>query len=104
MDKNKVDSNKSAEVQQVEEFACTQNVTAEVCSEATVTLTPLVTPGTPIVSCVNGPLINMSCTELPGFTPLPDTGECTFTVSQVICVTIPLDFSVDVNAEPTGGA
>ncbi|HSH25746.1 MAG TPA: hypothetical protein VLA13_09460, partial [Massilibacterium sp.] len=85
-------------------LGCTQDVTAEICSEATVSLTPLVTPGTPIVSCVNGPLINTSCTELPGFTPLLDTGECTFTVSQVICATIPLDFSVDVNAVPSGGA
>ncbi|MFB1083161.1 hypothetical protein [Jeotgalibacillus sp. JSM ZJ347] len=44
---------------------------------------------TPTVTCINGPLVNTSCT---------------FTVSQVICVTIPLKFSADVSAVPSGGA
>lgn len=83
--------------------ACTQNVTAEICSQATVTLTPIVTAGTPIVTCINGPLINESCPDIEGFEPLQQ-GSCTFTVSQIICVTIPLDFSVDVSAVPSGGA
>lgn len=84
--------------------ACTQEVTAEVCAQATVTLTPRVQSLTPVVTCINGPLVNTSCTDVPGFTPLNNNGSCTFTVSQVICVTIPLDFSVDVDAVPSGGA
>ena len=85
-------------------FACTKSVTAEVCSQATVSLTPLVTPKTPIISCIDGPLINEPCPDIPGFEPFGETGKCTFTVSQVICVTIPLDFAVDVKADPSGGA
>lgn len=76
----------------------TQNVTAEVCSQANVTITPYVTKRTPIVSCVNGPAINTECDTLPGFTPLPNSGTCTFIVSQVLCATIPLEFGVDVSA------
>lgn len=84
--------------------ACTQEVTAEVCAQATVTLTPRVQAEKPIVTCINGPLVNTSCIDVPGFEPLNNNGTCTFTVSQVICVTIPLDFSVDVDAVPSGGA
>ena len=89
--------------QQVDPLACTQYATAEVCAQATISLTPTVTPGTPVVSCVDGLVIG-PCADISGFTPLPNTGVCTFTVSQVICVTIPLDFSVDVTATPSGGA
>ena len=85
--------------------ACEQNVTAEVCTTATVTLTPIVTPGTPVVTCLSDEvLINQPCPTLPGFTPVGEDGTCTFTVSQIICVTIPLDFAVDVDAVPSGGA
>ena len=96
-------NNRVIQPQQITE-ACTQNVTAEVCSQATVTLTPIVTPGTPIVTCLNGPIINAPCPDLPGFEPLENGGTCTFTVSQIICVTIPLNFAVDVEAVPSGGA
>lgn len=88
----------------VDPVACTQNVTAEVCSQATVTLTPNVTNRTPVVTCVNGPLVNTTCVDVPGFTPLPNNGACSFTVSQIVCVTIPLDFGVNVNAVQSGGA
>jgi hypothetical protein len=82
---------------------CTQFVTSEICSQATVEVKPVVVPGTPNVSCINSPIIG-SCLDIPGFTPLPNTGKCSFTVSQVICVTIPLDYSVKAFATPTGGA
>ncbi|WP_062197063.1 hypothetical protein [Massilibacterium senegalense] len=60
----------------VDLVACTQNITAEVCSQANVTITPYVTNRTPIVSCVNGPAINTECDTLSGFTPLPNNGAC----------------------------
>ncbi|AYC30213.1 hypothetical protein [Paenisporosarcina cavernae] len=82
---------------------CLKQVTAEVCPQATVSLEPIVSSRTPLVSCLDGPIIG-ECTAVPGFTPLPNTGVCTFTVSQVICVTVPLDFSVNVNATSSGGA
>ncbi|WP_227396875.1 hypothetical protein [Jeotgalibacillus aurantiacus] len=84
--------------------ACTQEVTAEVCAQATVTLTPKVEALTPVVTCINGPLINTNCEDVEGFTPFNNNGSCQFTVSQVICVTIPLDFFVDVDAFQSGGA
>lgn len=83
---------------------CTKEVTAEICSQANVTLTPRVHARPATVSCVNGPVINTNCENLNGFDPLPNTGSCTFNVAQVICVTIPLKFSADVNAVPSGGA
>ena len=90
-------------LQQVTPVACSQFVTTELCSQATVTLEPIVTPGTPIVSCINAPIIG-TCEDIPGFTPLSNAGLCSFTVSQVICVNVPLAFSVDVSAIPSGGA
>ncbi len=74
---------------------CTPTVSTEVCVEADVTVTPMVTPGTPVVNCIGDPFIG-TCEEL-GFTPSPN-GTCTFTVSQVLCVNVPIMFNADVEA------
>lgn len=83
--------------------SCDTDVTATVCSQATVNIKPMVTAGTPVVDCI-GDLVIGPCADLPGFEPLPPSGICTFTVSQVICATIPLTFSARAWAVPSGGA
>ncbi|WP_227396876.1 hypothetical protein [Jeotgalibacillus aurantiacus] len=88
----------------VEIPACTQDVTAEICAQATVTLTPRVQARQATVTCINGPVIDVACADINDFDPLPNTGSCTFDVAQVICVTVPLKFSAGVNAVPSGGA
>lgn len=74
--------------------ACEQTVSDQVCVEANVTITPFVTPGTPTVTCL-GPISFGPCTD---FTQSP-TRSCRFTVSQVLCVNVPLSFGADVQAE-----
>lgn len=75
---------------------CPALVHETVCIQAEVAITPLVTVGDIESFCVGGPIIG-SC---PG-TPSP-TDSCTFTVSQNICVQVPLTFSADATAMPTG--
>lgn len=86
-------SRNSQILQQVE--GCEPVVSADVCIEADVTITPVVTPGTPVVTCLGDPFFG-TCEE-EGFEP-SDTGTCTFTVSQVLCINIPLTFEADVEA------
>jgi len=74
---------------------CTPTVSTEVCIEADVTVTPSVTAGDPVVNCIGDPFIG-TCEDL-GFTPSTN-GTCTFTVSQVLCVNIPLTFQAEAVA------
>src|SRR4051794_8921609 len=76
---------------------CTPTVSELVCVEADVTVTPTVEAGTPTVNCVGNPS-TISCVNR-GFTPSA-TGSCTFTISQVLCVNIPITFDADVVATP----
>ncbi|MDP4084436.1 MAG: hypothetical protein Q8934_07435 [Bacillota bacterium] len=73
---------------------CPATVHETVCVQADVTIIPVVTVGTIASNCVNGPIIG-AC---PG-TPSP-TGVCTFTVSQNICVEVPLTFSTETTVVP----
>ena len=75
---------------------CPAIVHETVCIQADVSITPAVTVGEILSFCVGGPVIG-AC---PG-TPSP-TDSCTFTVSQNICVQVPLTFSAAATAEPTG--
>ena len=64
------------------------------CVQADVTITPSVVVGIIESFCVEGPVI--------GVCPGTPVAACTFTVSQNICVQIPLTFSAAVVAVPTG--
>lgn len=68
---------------------CTRTVSKEVCVEANVTIRPTVEARTPIVNCVGGPSLRSCAAQ--GFIP-SETGLCTFTVSQVLCVNVPIHF------------
>lgn len=78
-----------------QEDGCMPVVSADVCIEADVTIAPMVTPGTPVVNCIGDPFLG-TCEEA-GFEPSPN-GTCTFTVSQVLCINIPLTFEAEVEA------
>ncbi|WP_433750604.1 hypothetical protein [Falsibacillus pallidus] len=83
-----------------QEQGCTNAVSQQVCVEALVTITPTVTPGTPMVACVGLPSVGTTCAEL-GFTPSTTVpGSCTTSFAQVLCVTMPLTFNADVVATP----
>lgn len=69
--------------------ACEPTVSKEVCVDTEITVTPTVSSGTPIVRCI-GPISTNSCAQR-GFTP-STSGSCTFTVSQVLCISVPLAF------------
>ena len=73
---------------------CSAIVNETVCVQAEVTMTPRVVVGTIESFCVDGPAIG----DCPG-TP---AAECTFTVSQNICVQVPLTFSAMATVEPKG--
>ena len=75
---------------------CPAIVHETVCVQADVTITPNVDVGTIQSFCEVGPTIG-AC---PG-TPSP-TDTCVFTVSQNICVQVPLVFSATATAAPTG--
>jgi hypothetical protein len=77
---------------------CTPIVSKQVCVEADVTITPLVTPGTPTVRCTGNPSFGR-CLPREGFTQ-STTGSCTFRVSQLLCVNIPINFDADVETTP----
>lgn len=78
---------------------CTPNVVAEVCTQANVTIIPTTVAGAATVTCLGDPQLNVQCVGRPGFEPIPPGGY-TFNISQVMCVTFPVDFSVDVVATP----
>lgn len=73
---------------------CDTVVSETVCVQADITISPKVEVGTIETYCVGSPVIG------------PCQGnkveECTFSVSQRICVQIPLTFSAEASAEPTG--
>ena len=73
---------------------CPAIVNETVCVQAEVTITPRVVVGTIESFCVDGPIIG-AC---PG-TPVT---ECIFTVSQNICVQVPLTFSAMAAVVPNG--
>lgn len=73
---------------------CPALVHETVCVQAEVTITPAVTVGEIESFCVGGPII--------GTCPGTPTNSCSFTVSQNICVQVPLVFSANATAEPTG--
>jgi hypothetical protein len=76
-------------------MACPATVHDTVCIGADVTITPDVQVDGEIESfCVGGPVIGVC----PG-TPEP---TCSFTVSQRICVQVPLVFSATATADPAG--
>ena len=75
---------------------CPAIVHETVCVQAEVIITPNVEVGSIQSFCIGVPVIG-AC---PG-TPSPE-GECVFTVSQSICVQVPLTFSANATAEPTG--
>jgi len=85
--------------QQVLAPGCDRIVSQQVCVEANVTVSPTVVAGTPVVNCVGRPSL-LRC-RARGFTPSP-TGTCTFSVSQVLCVNIPIHF--DARATAVRGA
>ncbi|WP_433750607.1 hypothetical protein [Falsibacillus pallidus] len=88
--------------QQPNQEGCTNAVSQQVCVEAVVTITPTVTPGTPMVACVGLPSVGTTCADL-GFTPSTTVpGSCTTSFAQVLCVTMPLTFNADVVATPGG--
>ncbi|WP_205688796.1 hypothetical protein [Bacillus sp. BHET2] len=83
-----------------QEEGCTDIVSQQVCVEAVVTITPTVTPGEPMVTCVGLPVVGRTCADL-GFTPSTTMpGSCTTTYAQVLCVNIPLTFNAEVQATP----
>lgn len=73
---------------------CPANVHETVCVQAEVTITPHVEIGDIESFCIDGPRI--------GPCPGTATPTCTFTVSQSICVQIPLTFSATAVAVPNG--
>jgi len=75
-------------------ITCPATVHETVCVQADVIITPAVEVGEIESFCVGGPVIG-AC---PG-TPVL---ECSFTVSQNICVQVPLSFSADATAVPSG--
>ncbi len=72
-------------------MACEATVHENVCVQATVTIRPRVDVGDVDTFCIDG----------VSFRPCPGTVArfCTFTVSQNICVEIPLTFAADVTTE-----
>lgn len=66
--------------------------------QAQVTVTPLVNHGTPKAYCVDSDIKqdgNWDCVWRPG----RRRDKCTFTLSKVICVEIPITFDVDVDVD-----
>ncbi|MED3069641.1 hypothetical protein P4310_29995 [Bacillus thuringiensis] len=83
--------------QQSDQPACTPNVIAEVCVEADITIIQTVEAGTPVVYCMSVPAFE-KCTDMR-FTPSA-TGNCNFTVSQVLFISIPISFGAETIVIP----
>lgn len=75
-------------------MACITRVSENVCINAEVKITPKVTPGDTITTCRGEAFIG-SC-------DMPLREYCTFNVSQVICVEVPLTFEAIAYATPNG--
>lgn len=69
-------------------------ISETVCVQADITIIPNVAIGAIETFCIGEPVIGPCSGNL--------AEECTFTVSQNICVQIPLTFSVEANAIPRG--
>lgn len=82
--------------QENEGTTCPTTVHETVCVQAEVTITPNVDVGTVQSFCVGNPLIG----RCPG--RVSETGNCSFFVSQNICVQVPITFSADASAVPAG--
>ena len=80
--------------QLVQSSECSAAVHETVCVQADITITPNVIVGDIESNCVGEPII-VTCPGTP-------TNECIFTVSQIICVQVPLIFSANAAAVPTG--
>ena len=79
---------------QVNEGVCPTVVHENVCVQGTVTITPSVVSGESSSICIGNPIIGSCPGRLQRF--------CSFTVSQNICVQIPLIFSATASAAPSG--
>lgn len=79
---------------QAEPAQCPAIVHETVCVQAEITITPDVEVGEFSSFCVGAPVIG-GCDGTP-------VASCTFTVSQNICVQIPLNFSANATAVPAG--
>ncbi len=79
-----------------EATGCEDVVHENACIQATVTLAPKVEVGEIQTLCINNPVIR-PCHGTPSA-----TRYCRFIVSQEVCVQIPLKFSADVEAVPSG--
>jgi hypothetical protein len=73
---------------------CSTMVNETVCVQADITITPNLGVGIIKTFCDGDPIIGVPGKAL--------VEECTFTVSQNICVQIPLAFSVEASALPAG--
>lgn len=76
---------------------CNRTVSELVCVEAEVTITPTVDTGDVTVRCVGNPSFTQRCRDLPGFTRAVNN-TCRFRVSQVVCVSVPIEIGADANA------
>lgn len=77
-----------------DENTCPTVVHENVCVQGTVTVTPSVVSGDSQSICLGNPIIGSCPGEL--------VKSCSFTVSQNICVQIPLTFSATATAVPNG--
>ena len=75
---------------------CPALVHENVCIQAQVVITPSVTVGDIETFCVGAPVIG-ACQGSPS-----PTDSCTFTVSQSVCVQVPLEFTAGASAKPAG--
>ena len=67
---------------------CTQSGYQVLCVEADVQVAPVVTPRTPIVTCIGVP----SVVPIGTHPCAPFTAACGFTIAQSICVQVPVTF------------
>lgn len=92
---SKVDTNDKKRIDTTN-TKCPTTVNETVCIQADVTIKPNVEVGEIKSFCVGSAVIG----ECEG--EVSPTEECTFTVSQKICVEVPLVFSATAKAEPSG--
>jgi hypothetical protein len=82
----------------LEHFNCDAIVHQLLEVEAQVTVKPLIKHGKPMVYCVDTEIqTDRNCKEEEEENGSDKSDKCKFTVTQVICVEIPLSFSVDVD-------
>lgn len=79
---------------------CNQPVSELVCVEAEVEVTPTVNTGPVTVTCVRPIVIGRNCSTF-GFTRAANN-RCTFNVSQLVCVTVPVEVGATARARTLG--